>query len=46
MSEHVVVAEGVKKTYEDGGMPVQAVRGVDLTIDVGEFSAVVGPSGS
>jgi len=42
----VIVARGVKKVYSDNGVPVEAVRGIDLTITTGEFSAIVGPSGS
>ncbi len=42
----VIVTEGVKKTYSDNGVPVKAVRGIDLTIKTGEFTAIVGPSGS
>ena len=37
---------GISKTYATGSMEVQALRGVDLTIDQGEFVAIVGPSGS
>jgi putative ABC transport system ATP-binding protein len=44
---HAVIAtEGVDKTYEDNGVPVHAIRGIDLTISRGEFTAIVGPSGS
>ena len=42
----VIIAEGVTKEYSDNGMPVMALRGIDLTIEQGEFAAIVGPSGS
>lgn len=42
----VIVTQGVEKTYSDNGVPVHAVRGIDLTIQHGEFTAIVGPSGS
>jgi putative ABC transport system ATP-binding protein len=42
----VIVTEGVTKEYSTNGVPVEAVRGVDLTIERGEFTAIVGPSGS
>jgi putative ABC transport system ATP-binding protein len=34
------------KTYNAGGIPVQALRQIDLTISEGEFVAIMGPSGS
>ena len=37
---------GISKTYDQGANEIHAVRGVDLTIDEGEFLVVVGPSGS
>jgi len=43
---NVIVTEDVTKVYSDNGIPVEAVRGVDLTIRRGEFTAIVGPSGS
>ena len=36
----------VVKTYEMGGEVVRALDGIDLSIDRGEFLAIVGPSGS
>jgi putative ABC transport system ATP-binding protein len=39
---------GLRKTYESAeaeGAPVRALRGVDMTMPVGEFMAVMGPSG-
>ena len=34
------------KVYNPNSIPVEAVRHLDLTIDKGEFTAIVGPSGS
>ncbi len=38
--------EKVFKEYEMGETLVQALRGVDLTIEEGDFAAIMGPSGS
>jgi putative ABC transport system ATP-binding protein len=42
----VIQARAVEKTYSDRGVPVRAVRGVNLDVKAGEFLAIVGPSGS
>jgi putative ABC transport system ATP-binding protein len=45
MSEDVLVARGVRKTFEAENAPVRALRGVDVTVTQGAFVAVMGPSG-
>jgi putative ABC transport system ATP-binding protein len=42
----LVELRGVAKTYGTGPGAVQALRGVDLRVEDGEFVAVMGPSGS
>ncbi|MBU0509150.1 ABC transporter ATP-binding protein [bacterium] len=42
----VIRTDKITKTYEDNGVPVTALHEVTLSIEQGEFAAIVGPSGS
>lgn len=42
----LIELRGVTKVYGSGSAAVQALAGVDLTIEDGEFVAIMGPSGS
>ena len=46
MVRHMIELSGIKKIYQVGGQEVAALAGIDLTIDAGEFAALMGPSGS
>jgi putative ABC transport system ATP-binding protein len=39
-------ATGLQRAFGEGQLAVQALRGVDLAVDDGEFLAIMGPSGS
>jgi putative ABC transport system ATP-binding protein len=45
MTDIVVEAKGVYRTFEQELAPIRALRGADLTVNKGEFVAVMGPSG-
>lgn len=42
----IIQTSRLYKDYATNGVTVKALRGIDLTIDTGEFSALAGPSGS
>ncbi|WP_214106454.1 ABC transporter ATP-binding protein [Acrocarpospora catenulata] len=42
----VLTTHNLVRIYQNGGVPVPAVRGVDFTVEAGEFVAIMGPSGS
>jgi putative ABC transport system ATP-binding protein len=45
-TQYAVEARGLSRVYGSGPDAVRALHDADLTIDVGEFVAVMGPSGS
>lgn len=42
----LIELRGVMKSYSSGGLPVAALKTVDLSIEEGEILAIMGPSGS
>ena len=44
--DRVIELDRVTKVYRTGSISVAALRGVSLTIDEGEYVAIIGPSGS
>ena len=46
MTDQVIEIRSLVKIYEMGEVQVRALDGVDLSVERGEFAAVMGPSGS
>lgn len=42
----LIKTENLEKIYQDNGVPVHALRGVNLSIAKGEYIVIAGPSGS
>jgi lipoprotein-releasing system ATP-binding protein len=42
----VLACQGLSKTFSEGGLHVEVLRGVDLQVGVGERIAIIGASGS
>lgn len=46
VAEKLIDLRGITKTYGQGQAQFQALKGINLSIDQGDFVAVMGPSGS
>jgi putative ABC transport system ATP-binding protein len=42
----MISMKGIRKVYDTGKIRVEALKGLDLDLDAGEFVSIVGPSGS
>ena len=42
----IITTKNITRIYQDHGVPVHALKGIDLEIEAGDFVSIVGPSGS
>ena len=45
-THHIIRVVGVTKAFTLGKLPVQVLKGVDLSVATGEYLSIMGPSGS
>ena len=46
MSEPVLVARGIERSFRQGGLDVEVLKGAELVVEAGEGIALIGASGS
>jgi lipoprotein-releasing system ATP-binding protein len=46
MSDHIIEASGIKKSFQKDDVVIEVLKGVNLTADAGSFITIMGPSGA
>ena len=46
MSDAALVLDKIERTFKQGGADIRVLKGAELSIQPGEFVALLGPSGS